>query len=375
MAKKRANGEGTIRKRKDGRWEGLYTVNHKRKSIYGKTQDIVRKKLNKIINEIENNTYMEESAVIVGDWLNIWLNDYKKNIVKQKTYESYETLTRVHLVPEFSKIQLKKLTVEHVQNFINKKIEEGLSPRTIRYMNTILHGALKQAIRNGMISKNVSEAVVLPEKEHKERKFLSVEEQNRLMECLKKEPGGFVLLFDLSTGLRRGELLALRWANYDEENGYITVKESLSRLKGADGKSHLTFNSPKTISSKRTIPLLPEMIRLLHEHRLRQDAQKKKMGVRWIENDLIFCTDLGTPIDPGNLRRRLDKICEKAGVGGVNIHSLRHAFATRALENGIPMKVVSDILGHSSIVMTADVYSHVSIKTMENEIQKLNCVF
>lgn len=375
MAKKRANGEGTIRQRKDGRWEGLYTVNYKRKSIYGKTQEEVRKKLNKILNDIDNNIYVEDSKITVGEWLNTWLYDYKKNTVKQKTFEGYETLVRVHLIPAFSKIQLKKLTVDHVQKFINTKVKDGLSSRTIRYINTLLHGALKQAVNNGLLVRNVSEAVVLPERKQKERKFLTAEEQNRLINSLKDEQQGFILLFALSTGLRRGELLALRWSNYDTEKRYISIKENLSRLKGEDGKSHLTFTTPKTASSKRTIPLLPDISQMLNEHRYAQTVKRFQAGQLWEDNDLIFCTDFGKPIEPRNLHRVLERACDKANISCINIHALRHAFATRALENGIPLKVVSDILGHSSISMTADIYSHVSVETIETEMQKLSQIF
>ncbi len=375
MAKKRANGEGTIRQRKDGRWEGLYTVNYKRKSVYGKTQEEVRKKLNKILNDIDNNIYIEDSKITVGEWLHTWLYDYKKDTVKQKTFEGYETLIRVHLIPAFSKIPLKRLTVDHVQKLISAKIKEGLSSRTIRYMNTLLHGALRQAVNNGLLVRNVSEAVVLPERQQKERKFLTADEQNKLIESLKEEQQGFILLFALSTGLRRGELLALRWSNYDIEKGYISIKENLSRLKGEDGKSHLTFTTPKTDSSKRTIPILPDIAKMLNSHRHTQMLNRLKAGQLWENNDLIFCTDFGKPIEPRNLRRVLERACERADIQSINIHALRHAFATRALENGIPLKVVSDILGHSSISMTADIYSHVSIETMENEMQKLCAIF
>lgn len=375
MAKKRANGEGTIRKRKDGRWEAMYTVHKKRKSIYGKTQSEVRKRLNKIICDADKGTYIESTSVSVGEWMWIWLNEYKRNNVKKKTYESYSELIRLHIEPFFSDIRLKKLGVADVQSFINTKTEEGLSARTVRYMNTILHGALKQAVRNGMISQNVAEGTVLPEREQKEPKLLSPREQERFVECIKKDGNGFALLFCLATGLRRGELLALKWENYDFENGCVTIKESLCRLRGDDGRTHLTFTSPKTPSSKRTIPILPEMAQLLEEHKRCQDKQRRAAGADWRENDLVFCTKLGTPIDPANLYRALGGICERAGIGKISVHALRHAFATRALENGIPLKVVSDMLGHSSIAITADVYSHVSLKTMEREIKKLSCMF
>lgn len=174
--------------------------------------------------------------------------------------------------------------------------------------------------------RNVAEAVTLPERKQKDRKFLTAEEQERFIKCLSDEKSGFVLLFALSTGLRRGELLALRWSNYDSQKKYITVTENLSRLKGADGKSHLTFTTPKTASSKRTIPLLPDIANKLNIHRQQQAVNRLKAGQLWEDNDLIFCTDFGKPLEPRNLFRILDRVCDKAEIAHINVHALRHPY-------------------------------------------------
>ena len=165
---KRSNGEGTLKKRSDGRWEGQYVFNGKRKSVYGKSQEEVRKKLNNVIHEIESGVYISDNGFTVGEWLNKWLYSYKKNNVKQKTYQGYETLVRCHLIPAFEKIKLKNLTVDMVQKFMNDKAKEGLSGRTIRYIRSTLHNALNQAIQNGLIIRNVAVAVKVAEKKQKE---------------------------------------------------------------------------------------------------------------------------------------------------------------------------------------------------------------
>ena len=196
MAKKRANGEGTIRQRKDGRWEGLYTANYKRKSVYGKTQDEVRKKLNKVLNDIDSGMYIENNNITFGAWLDEWLEVYAKPSVKLSTYGSYEGYIRNHIKPEIGKVKLSVLRADILQKFINQKLTKGrcdkvkdintnklvtkkggLSEKTIKNMYNMIHSALKQAYRNGLINQNVSELITLPKQKKKEMRVLSLEEQ------------------------------------------------------------------------------------------------------------------------------------------------------------------------------------------------------
>jgi integrase len=370
---KRSNGEGTIKKRTDGRWEGQYTLDFKRKSVYGKTQEEVRKKLNQVLYEIESGLYID-NTVTTGYWLNTWLYEYKKGNIKQKTFESYESLVRCHLIPAFQKIKLKDLTVDQVQRFVNEKAKEGLSGRTIRYMRSTLHNALNQAMQNGLIFRNVAEAVKVTEKRQKERRILTRQEQKALIQALEGERKGFIVLFDLFTGLRCGELLGLRWCDVDMDKSTIKIRQNVQRLYGEDGKSRLVFNTPKTKASNRTIPIIAEILEKLCKHRDEQLKERLLAGETWEENDLVFCTQTGKPYDPRNLQTFIDRITTKIGIAHVNTHALRHAFATRALENGIQLKVVSDMLGHSGIQITADIYSHVSIEYMEAEMQKLRAI-
>ena len=375
MARKRANGEGTIKQRSDGRWEGQYSIGYTRKSVYGKTQEEVRKKLTKIQSDIDNSLYIEDTKILVADWLKVWLHEYKKPSIKQKTFENYEILVNSHLIPAFPKIKLKDLKTNHVQQFINSEIKRGLSNRTVKYVVTLLSSALEQAVKTDMINKNVSKAVELPKKTaKKERRILDRQEQEKLLSILENERMGVAILTALYTGLRRGELLALRWSDFDKENGTLTVRQNLSRLKGKDGKSHLEFTTPKTKTSNRTIPLLPEITAKLNAHKKVQTLEKFKVGQLWEHNDLIFCTEFGKPIEPRNLIRILERLTATLEIPKINVHALRHTFATRAIEQGMTLKAVQEILGHSSIVMTADIYTHVSNEYKKEEMQKMRAV-
>ena len=372
VAKKRANGEGTIRLRSDGRWEAKYTLGYKTKSIYAKTQEEVRKKLNQVLNDIENGVNIKGNNITVSEWLNIWLFEYKKGNIKASSFQGYEKLTRYHLIPDFGKIKLKNLTVDHVQRMVNSKDKAGLSKRTIQYIKSTLCTALNQAIRNRLILHNVAEAVKLPNKKPKERRILTEQEQQELLKTVETENKGFMVKFALFTGLRCGELLGLRWRDVDMENKTITVNQNIQRLYGDDGRSHLVVtDTPKTKSSNRTIPLLLEIFNGLLKHHGLQSRERYIAGQLWNDNGLVFCTALGKAYDPRNFQGYLDRITNKIGIERVNIHALRHAFASRSLERGISLKVVSEMLGHSSIQITADIYSHVSIEHMENELQKL----
>ena len=368
---KRANGEGTIRKRPDGLWEARYTIDYKTKSVYGKTQEEVIKKRGKILSEIQNGVYVD-GTVTVGAWLDTWLNDYKKGNIKQKTFQGYEIEVRCHLRPAFEKIKLKDLSADHVQRLINEKAKKGMSASSIRHMRTTLHNALQQAMKNGLVVRNVAQAVRVSEQQgKKERRLLTPQEQQAIIQAIEGERKGFTVLFAMFTGLRCGELLGLRWSDVDMDMNTIAVKQTVQRLYGDDGKTHLMINTPKTKTSNRTIPLLPEIAAKLKTHRAAQTQERSLAGQLWEDNDLIFCTEFGKPYDPRNLQTFLDRVTNKSGIPHVNIHALRHAFATRALERGISLKVVSEMLGHSGIQITADIYSHVSLEHMESEIQKM----
>ena len=356
MSKKRGNNEGSITKRKDGRWQGAVTIGRnddgspRRQFIYGKTRREVAEKVNSLINSINNGTFIDKyKNPTVEAWLNFWLVTYKKNSVKQKTYDQYEGVIRVHLIPEFGQLRLVDLTESHLQKFYNRLFSEGLSARTIQIINTILHSALKKAIKSRLLLFNVCDAVELPKQVQKERRVLTTEEQKRLIKILKSDEQGAMYIFALFTGLRRGEVLALKWSDVDLENGTIYVTKTLSRVKtylDSGDKTKLIVSEPKTETSKRFIPIVDSLIPLLKK-------QKKQVGDN-NELDLVFPSDVGGYIDPGNYNRKFYKLIKKAG---------------------IDLKTTQSLLGHSSVEITANLYSHALMDHKQSEIKKLESVF
>jgi len=377
MAGKRGNGEGCISKRKDGTWCAVITVGRKpdgklkQKFFYGKTRQEVAEKLNKALNELRQGTFVEATAVTVESWLKTWLEEYKRPKLRLTTFESYRIMAECHIVPAIGHIKLKDLRPEHLQHLYNEKLKAGLSPRTVRYIHLVVHSALKQALKNQLVYRNVAEATELPADKKKEARALTLEEMDRFLNALEGDrlKAAFVTL--LGTGLRRGELLALKWDNVNLKEGTIAVKENLVWI----AKKGFVFQPPKTEKSKRVVPLPDDVLAELKRHKVRQAEEKLKIGAAYQDNGLVFCTEIGTPIIPRNFERKYKALLKKAGLTGVKLHSLRHTYATRLLELGENLKVVQELLGHSRISVTADIYSHVSPELKRGAAAKLNGLF
>lgn len=382
MSQKRGAGEGSICKRKDGTWQGAVTIGRdrngkqKRKYFYGKTRNEVSKKLNMVINELNNRTFIDNSTnLTMRMWLHTWLWEYKKNSIKPKTFEQYETILRIYAMPTIGDIKVLNLKPEHLQKIYNNMYENGISARTVHILNTVLHGALKQAVKNNLASRNVTEAVSLPKAKTKEMRVLTLEEQKKFMKVLSADRMGNMYLFGLFTGLRRGELLALKWSDIDTERNVIRVERALSRVKDygdTPNKTKLVVEEPKTAKSKRIIPIFDYLKEILDRQKQQQIKDKENSYGMYEENDIIFATELGKMIDPGNFSRKFYKLIREAGLPHANPHCLRHTFATRGMESGIDLKTMQELLGHSSILVTGDTYTHVLLDKKRNEINKLN---
>ena len=276
MSKKRGNNEGSIVKRKDGRWQGAITVgrnsdgSQKRLYVYGKTRTEVSEKINSVLYDINNGLYVDKTQnPTVKEWLNSWLYTYKKNSIKQRTFDQYESIIRVHLNPEIGEYRLVDLKETTLQKFYNRLFKEGLSARSVQLINTVLHGAIKKAIKCGLVVRNVCEAVELPKQQKKERRVLTPDEQKRLLEELKKSDYGAMYIFALFTGLRRGEVLALTWDDVDLNNCTISVTKTLGRVNtyvDTGNKTQLVVSEPKTETSRRVIPIVDCLIPIWCSH-------------------------------------------------------------------------------------------------------------
>lgn len=392
MPKKKANGEGSISKRKNGRWMGRVTTGRnedgslKRQTVYGKTKQEVIEKTTRILNELHTGTYIEASKITLGQWLDTWLWDYKKPSVRPNTFSAYEQNIRIHIKPEIGDILLKDLKPAMLQRFYNSKHDSTndkskgkISAATIKKIHNIIHEAIEQAIKNELIDKNVSDRVQTPRLEKKDVRVFTLKEQKIFLEAIAPDRLGCAFILDMATGLRIGELLALRWKDIDLNKGVIRVNQSLGRIKVFDTidqyHTELHFGELKTRSGRRSVPIPKNVVNSLKIHQEKQDVEKAACGNSYVDNDLVFCTEIGTPLEPRNLMRKFYAIIEKLQIPKANFHCLRHTFATRALEAGINPKVVQEMLGHANISMTLDTYSHVLPDTKRAAADKLNSLF
>lgn len=376
---KRGQGEGTISKRPDGTWWARITVGRtpdgkqKRKAFYGKTRKEVQEKLTAALNEINNNTYIEPSNITVAQWIDVWLKDYKKNFVRGSTYERYVHAAR-NITGKIGSVKLKELKTDVVQKAINE-LNYELSPYTVSKVLTLIRMALNQAVEDELIKTNVAKKCKTPIGNMTESRALTKEEQIRFMELIKERAHGEVFLFALGTGMRIGEIEALTWDDIDFDAKTVRVIRTTSHYKEdpdvKDSKYIVKIGETKTRAGKRIIPLLPELEMLLRQVKSEQNKIKMKEGEKYKDQNLVFCTNAGNLLGRSNLRLIFKRVVTRMGIPEIHIHCLRHTFATRCLENGVELRVVQEFLGHSSIKMTAEIYTHVLPEMKKASIMKI----
>lgn len=412
MSKKRGQNEGTIRKRKDGLWEGRYSLGFQpngapnRKSIYGKTRQAVSQRLANILTDINNKTYIENKDIKFYDWLMEWLEVYAKGSISPSTYTSYETYIRGHLKPYFIKTKLSDLTATDLQKFINYKQGNGrldgksggISPKTIKNMKNMIHAALQQALMNNLVSKNISELVRTPKNHQHEMRVLTPEEQTVLIQTAKGFRTGTPIILALYTGLRLGEILALTVKDVDFKKEKLYVRTSLKRqskdalkqsrqyiLNSNDSnKTVLVVGDTKTYTSRREVDLIPEAIEVLKVHIKLRDQEIKEAGSAYNQLGFLFADEIGRPYDQRTYTDHFNKILQASGIqkvttiGGqkisVTFHTLRHTFATRALESGMDIFVLSRILGHAQASTTLNKYGHALPDHKKASMEKIRTV-
>jgi len=379
-AGRRNNNEGSIRKRPNGLWEAQYVAGYKpdgkpiRRSLYGKTKQDVQTKLRDTLLQIERDEYVEPNRMTVGDWLDEWWTIYCLPSKKNSTCTGYENEINLHLKPYLGNRLLQELKAQHVQAAINVLIKEGKAPSTIRKAYTILHAALEQAVNNQMLLHNPSQYMILPKMEQQEIRFFSLEEQQRFIDALPEGTAGRALYFILGTGLRAAELTGLRWS--DIKGNHFTVCQTIRRNrnfeKGATYRTFLESGTPKTRAGRRSIPLSPKMQELLAVHRRSQLETRLAKGADWNANDLVFCSEIGTPYEGRNLTRVLHRTLKKAGLEKMGVHALRHTFATRAIESGMDVRTLSEILSHAIVALTLQLYAHSSMETKQKAMWQMD---
>ena len=378
MSKRRANGEGNLRKRKDGRWEGRYTAGRDPetgkaiyKNVLGKTQAEAKAKLKQSIEEAKGLDAGKVGRYTVGQWMEVWFENYAKVKVRPSSHQTYRGYIDNHIKTNIGQIPLEKLTSLELQKLYKKLLEKGrvdrlesrhqakgLSPKTVRNIHQIISSAMKLAQEQKLIVGNPAEGCALPRLEHREMQTLPVEQlQSFLGEA--KDSGVFELYYlELATGLRRGELLGLKWEDIDLERGDLRVKRQIARINGEVVEAPL-----KTKNAYRTLPLAEDTVSVLLE-------QKKKVG----SSPWVFPSPIGGPLSPDSVLHMLHRVLKRAGLPGLRFHDLRHTFATLALQNGVDVKTVSGMLGHFSAGFTLDTYAHVTTASQRQAAKTMGSI-
>jgi integrase len=358
---KRANGEGTVRHRVDGRWEARVTVvdDHgraTRRSIFARTRREATAKLREAQRRVESGERVADNRDTLAGFLARWVGEaLPASGLKQTTVENYSTLVRVHVVPALGHYRLDALSAADVQRWINAKRAAGLSDRTVQLAHAVLRRALGQAVKWGECRRNVAALVDRPRVGHREASHLTPAQAQAFLDAARGDRLEAFYSVAIACGLRRGEALALRWSDVDLDAGTVRVARTLSRT-AAEG---LTFTEPKTARSRRTVPLPAPCVEQLRAHRVRQAAERLRAGSLWADHDLMFPSMVGTPLDPRNALRACQAVAERAGLGHVKLHTLRHTCASLLLAQGVHPRIVMETLGHSGISITMDTYSHV----------------
>jgi len=355
---KRANGEGGITYREDGRYMGRYTVQTatgpKRRVVYGRTRKEAHEKLVKALADRDQGLIFEGENQTLAAYLERWLNGSVAGCVKPSTFESYERIIRNHIRPSLGHKKLKTLAPAHVQYFYQSKLDDGLAPGTVRLMHGILHKALEQAVKWGTVPRNVCKAVTAPKPKPEEIRPLDAEQAKRLLEASRGTRLEALYVLAVTAGLRVGELLGLKWEDVDL--GSMTLRVRRTRSQARSGP---TFTAPKN-GKGRNIKLTLRAAEALKCHRAAQNAARLKAGSLWQDDNLVFSTMTGKPLDFRNLATASFKpLLKKAGLPDIRFHDLRHTCATLLLSRGHHPKLVQELLGHASVAMTLDRYSHV----------------
>ncbi len=373
--------KGHIRKRSKGSWTlwvdlGRDPETGKRKqqtvTVRGNKKDAERE-LRAVLTRIEGGAHVKPAKMTVGEYLKQWLESYVVTNTTPKTQERYEGIVRVHLIPAFGSLPLAGLQPQRIQNYYSQALRSGrkdgnggLSTRTVRYHHMVLYEALKHAVKRGILIRNVAEAADPPPPEPKEIAILDSGGVRMLLQAAESTPYHTCIFTAVYTGLRRSELLGLRWCDINLELATISVTQTLHQLKNGT----YAFGKPKTRGSRRLIALSPSLAILLRDYKEKQELDRMLLGKPLLPSELVFSHPDGRPLRPNSLSRAFERIAQSLGFEGIRFHDLRHAHATLMLQQGIHPKIVSERLGHSSVAITLDIYSHVLPGLQEAAVRK-----
>lgn len=363
----RGRGDGTIFQRDNGTWCAQVSLpNGKRMSKTFDTRKEAQAWLVQTQKAQQDGMLVPAGKLTVKQFLDGWLEDVKVQ-KRDRTHQSYSDMIRLHLEPELGTIRLTELQPQHLQR-LYRKLSKDLSKRTVYYVHSILHHALRRAVLQGLVPRNVADAVEVTSPRPTRGKPWTAEQARAFLDGVEGHRFAPIYRLALTTGMREGELLGLHWADVNLEQGELHVEHALQRIKGKG----LVLVQPKTDQSRRTIALAESAVTALCEHQRRQAEEKHLVGSGWQETGFVFTTSRGTPVEPRNLIRHFKETVRRLALPDIRFHDLRYTVATLLLEEGVNPKDVQALLGHRSITVTLDIYSHVTPITRRRAANKMD---
>ncbi|MET9675080.1 site-specific integrase [Streptomyces sp. NPDC006482] len=368
--KRNPNGAGTITKRKDGRYQAAVYVlqpdgTRARKFAYGKTWEECDAKRRALLDKASNGIPVPTRSAKLSEWLPYWLDNVVQPRLKLSTYDKYEAHVRLYLVPMIGSKRLESLGVADVRRFL-VQLEKKTTAATAKESHRVLRTALTAACREELITRNVATLVEPPRAKARELSPWSLDETLDFLAAARRDPLYAAFVLAITMGLRRGELVGLRWADVDLDHRVLYVRQQTQRRRGV-----LYDDDPKG-RRRRAVPLPAMCIAPLRWHRMRQNDQRVKAGEEWKGSDYVFTTRTGSPVEPRNVYRSFTRVAASAGLRVIRLHDARHGCATILTAAGVPPRVVMEILGHSQISITMDVYTHVVQDTQREAISHMD---
>ena len=357
---KRGSGEGSIHKRSDGRWVAIVDLGRegrkrRRKYIYGATRREVQERLLSAMRDHQQGVGSASERLTVEQFLAKWLEEFVKKRRRAKTYSSYAEMARLYLVPGLGRYRLSRLSAPQIDAFLNRKLEEGLSTRTVQYMHAVLRSAYSRAVKWHLVGANPARLADAPTVRRDEIQPLTPEDARQFLNASRGDRLEALYSVAIAAGLRPGESLGLRWDDVDLDRRLLRVRSSVQRIKGAG----LVVEELKSEHSKRTINLPQVCIDALRGHKERQDNERDLAGERWEEHGLVFPNTLGKPLEPRNVVRSFKHRLGALGLPDARFYDLRHTCASFLLAQGVEPRVVMEILGHAHYSFTMKTYAHV----------------
>lgn len=368
---RRANGEGTIWKRTDGRWCGATYAQttkgtRKRVYVYGKTRAVAREKLTALQRDLDRGVRVPAESWSIEAYLKHWLEEVVRPNKAPKTYQGYELVARLHIVPALGRKRLRNLSVSDVRTFVASLETGGMGTRRVQEAHAVLRNALQSAMRDELVVRNVAKLVQVRTPRYEVGRGLSVEQARTLLRETKPDRLHALYVLAVYLGLRRGELLGLQWSDVDLEEESLQVVRTLQRVDG-----ELRFQPPKTRTSRRTVPLPAPCVEALKAHRVAQGKERLAAGPKWCDENMVFATTIGTPIEPDNLSRSWYAVRTVLGEPPPRFHDMRHTCVSLLLAEGAPPHIVQQIVGHSAIDVTMSIYAHASLEEKRTALRRL----